>query len=129
MVLHNEVVTSNTEIRKTINSSFYFVSGDALAELAETTDTNAVLVLQPAVESFFLVHGSEKEENADKNKDQNTSRDPLQSTSSIDIPPSPGPYSPGSSLSPASSRHGSQSVATSYAHLPPDTQKFLRFAG
>ncbi|XP_066927721.1 E3 ubiquitin-protein ligase HUWE1-like isoform X2 [Clytia hemisphaerica] len=105
------------------------VLGDALAELAETTDTNAVLVLQPAVESFFLVHGSEKEESADKNKDQNTSRDALQSTSSIDIPPSPGPYSPGSSLSPASSRHGSQSVTTtSYANLPPDTQKFLRFA-
>ena len=106
------------------------LSGDALTELAETTDTNAVLVLQPAVEAFFLVHGAEKDEEEDKNKEDSnkpSGRDPLQSSSSIDIPASPGPYSPGASLSPVGSRHGSQS--SSFAHLPADTQKFLRFAG
>jgi len=87
-------------------------------------------VLQPAVEAFFLVHGTEKEEEEDKNKvdaNKSTGRDPLQSSSSFDVPASPGPYSPGASLSPVGSRHGSQS--SSFAHLPADTQKFLRFAG
>lgn len=94
--------------------------GEVLTELAETTDTNAVLVLQPAVEAFFLVHGSEKDE--DEKKDEKET-----SASSIDVPPSPGPYSPGPPLSPASSRHGSQT--SSFTNLPADTQKFLRFAG
>ena len=31
-----------------------------LIELADSTDNHAVLVLQPTVEAFFLVHGSEK---------------------------------------------------------------------
>ena len=92
-----------------------------------------MLVLQPAVESFFLVHGTEKEEkpftadDKDKEKNNDTSRDTLQSSSSFDVPPSPGPYSPGSSASPSSSRNLLQSG--SYSNLPPDTQKFLRFAG
>ena len=30
--------------------------GDCLTELAKTSDHHAVLVLQPAVEAFFLVH-------------------------------------------------------------------------
>ena len=97
--------------------------GEALTELGETTDTNAVLVLQPAVEAFFLVHGSEKEEEKKDDKQANGT----QSSTSLEIPPSPGPYSPGSCLSPANSRHGSQS--STYVNLPPDTQKFLRFAG
>ena len=92
-----------------------------------------MLVLQPAVESFFLVHGTEKEEkpsaadDKDKEKNNETSRDTLQTSSSFDVPPSPGPYSPGSSASPSSSRNLLQSG--SYSNLPPDTQKFLRFAG
>lgn len=111
--------------------SSYLVIGDTLTELAETTDTNAVLVLQPAVESFFLVHGTEKDEKPstaeEKEKPNDTSRDTLQSSSSFDVPPSPGPYSPGSSASPSSSRNQLQN--SSYSHLPADTQKFLRFAG
>lgn len=97
--------------------------GEALAELTETTDTNAVLVLQPAVEAFFLVHGSEKEEEQKSDKQQLNGAQ----SSSLDVPQSPSPYSPGSSLSPSTSRHGSQSSC--YANLPQDTQKFLRFAG
>lgn len=34
---------------------------DCLSELADTSDHHAVLVLQPAVEAFFLVHASEKD--------------------------------------------------------------------
>lgn len=30
--------------------------GDCLTELAKTPDHHAVLILQPAVEAFFLVH-------------------------------------------------------------------------
>ena len=32
------------------------VLGKCLAELSQTQDQNAVLILQPAVEAFFLVH-------------------------------------------------------------------------
>ena len=32
------------------------VLGDCLTELAKTSDHHAVLVLQPAVEAFFLIH-------------------------------------------------------------------------
>lgn len=34
---------------------------DCLLELAETPDHHTVLVLQPAVEAFFLVHAAEKD--------------------------------------------------------------------
>ena len=33
--------------------------GQCLTELAQTTDHHAVLVLQPAVEAFFMVHAGE----------------------------------------------------------------------
>ena len=42
------------------------VLGKALTELAYTSDANAVRVLQPAVEAFFLVDGSEKDEEKKK---------------------------------------------------------------
>jgi len=35
--------------------------GECLSELGRTSDSHAVLVLQPAVEAFFLVHGTEKQ--------------------------------------------------------------------
>lgn len=35
--------------------------GDCLTELARTSDHHAVLVLQPAVEAFFIVHAGEKD--------------------------------------------------------------------
>lgn len=35
----------------------WHVLGDCLVELAKTTDHHAVLILQPAVEAFFIVHG------------------------------------------------------------------------
>ena len=86
------------------------------------------MVLQPAVEAFFLVHGSdkeEKEEATDKNKPAGREPQREMSTSSLDMPLSPAPVSPGAPLSPARL----SSVTSISPDLPPDTQKFLRFAG
>eukprot|EP00112_Aurelia_sp_Birch-Aquarium-sp1_P001578 Seg1172.3 transcript_id=Seg1172.3/GoldUCD/mRNA.D3Y31 product="E3 ubiquitin-protein ligase HUWE1" protein_id=Seg1172.3/GoldUCD/D3Y31 len=100
------------------------VLGECLAELAETSDANAVLVLQPAVEAFFLVHSSDKDETLDK--DKKTDAQEQGSASSLDLCPpcSPGPLSPGGPASPSRQ----SSVSSISPDLPPDTQKFLRFA-
>lgn len=37
--------------------------GDCLKELARTPDHHAVLILQPAVEAFFIVHAGESKSN------------------------------------------------------------------
>lgn len=99
---------------------------ECLSELARTSDRNAVLVLQPAVEAFFLVHGTEKEDSQSNAAQQARGRPAdlarLASIRSIDeMPPSPGPTSPGGSLSPT--------LQTFLADLPIDHQVFLRFAG
>ena len=95
-----------------------------MTELAETSDTNAVLVLQPAVEAFFLVHGSDKDELQEKEKKSDAQEQ--SSVASLDLPPfSPGPLSPGAPNSPSRQ----SSVSSISPDLPPDTQKFLRFAG
>lgn len=98
-----------------------------LTELARTSDRNAVLVLQPAVEAFFLVHGTEKEGKQSNNTLQSRGLPnevarlaPIRSID--DMPASPGPNSPGGSLNPV--------VQSSIpADLPEDQQMFLRFAG
>ena len=95
---------------------------ECLSELARTSDRNAVLVLQPAVEAFFLVHGTEKEDTTSSTPQPSRGRSAelsrLASIRSIDdMPPSPGgPLSP--------------TLPTSFlADLPVDQQIFLRFAG
>ena len=101
---------------------------ECLVELARTSDRNAVLVLQPAVEAFFLVHGTEKEDTAPSSssaqaRTRSTEISRLASIRSIDdMPPSPGPPSPGGSLSPTAQK-------SFLADLPVDQQIFLRFAG
>merc|ERR1712096_128598 len=92
------------------------VLGEALTELAETTDTNAVLVLQPAVEAFFLVHSSDKE----KQEKTGENKDTPSVASLLDIPP-PSPLSPGINSS-------QPKLTSEMDDLPPDTQKFLKFA-
>ncbi|XP_033100282.1 E3 ubiquitin-protein ligase HUWE1-like [Anneissia japonica] len=100
---------------------------DCLSSLSETPDHHAVLVLQPAVEAFFLVHAAEKD-------DQKTTENPLSGITSRDAHDadlsSPMITTPGSSTSLASffSREASvTSIVT--PSMPPDTQKFLKFAG
>ncbi|XP_031573679.1 E3 ubiquitin-protein ligase HUWE1-like isoform X3 [Actinia tenebrosa] len=98
--------------------------GECLTELAKTTDSHAVLVLQPAVEAFFLVHGSERTvPHASPSAGLDVSQ--RLSTTGLDMlpPSSPGPHSPGP-LSPSRQ----QSVSSVSSDLPSDTQKFLRFA-
>ena len=99
---------------------------ECLSELARTSDRNAVLVLQPAVEAFFLVHGTEKEDsqsNATPARGRAVEIARLASIRSIDdMPPSPGPTSPGGCLSPT--------LQTSFlTDLAIDQQAFLKFAG
>lgn len=91
-----------------------------------------MLVLQPAVEAFFLVHASEKD-----------TQKPLESQLSVRdshgsqlgepaTPMSPMPSTPGSALTTSMSGFfARESSVTSIvtANMPPDTQKFLRFAG
>jgi E3 ubiquitin-protein ligase HUWE1 len=88
-----------------------------LLELADTPDHHAVLVLQPAVEAFFLVHAAEKEPNRRRDHRSETRDQQLAHIQDI-APLSPAPE--------ASSASDSSTGVVS--HLPIDTQKFLTFA-
>ncbi|XP_035825881.1 E3 ubiquitin-protein ligase HUWE1 isoform X3 [Aplysia californica] len=103
--------------------------GACLSELAKTPDHHAVLILQPAVEAFFIVHAGEK---VNKPSEQPVSRreDQLAHLYMEMAPPSP---SPGPSTAPEGpismvTRDNSGIAMASITHLPPDTQKFLKFA-
>ncbi|XP_059143196.1 E3 ubiquitin-protein ligase HUWE1-like isoform X5 [Physella acuta] len=102
--------------------------GYCLAELARTPDHHAVLILQPAVEAFFIVHAGEK---SSKPSEQPLARreDQLAHLNMEMAPPSPSP-GPSSAEGPLSllARDNSGIAMASITHLPPDTQKFLKFA-
>jgi E3 ubiquitin-protein ligase HUWE1 len=90
-----------------------------LLELADAPDHHAVLVLQPAVEAFFLVHASEREK---KKTTGNESRETQLAHINLDLPPaSPQAVTDGSDV-------GASSQTPAQPALPPDTQKFLEFA-
>uniref|UniRef100_UPI00358F3842 E3 ubiquitin-protein ligase HUWE1 isoform X5 n=1 Tax=Myxine glutinosa TaxID=7769 RepID=UPI00358F3842 len=99
--------------------------GDCLKELAESHDHHAVLVLQPAVEAFFIVHATERET---KPPVRDTRESQLAHIRDEAPPLSPAPVTPASpSVSdPFFARENSTMHISS--SLPPDTQKFLRFA-
>ncbi|KAG6803233.1 E3 ubiquitin-protein ligase HUWE1 isoform X1 [Apis mellifera caucasica] len=96
-----------------------------LLELEYTPDQHAVLVLQPAVEAFFLVHSS-----------SSTSRDRHLSTSTEnrEVVPDLTPVSPiysdneGTSQSEATINTSWDIQPTPQKTLPPDQLKFLKFA-
>jgi len=130
--------------------------GACLKELATTSDSHAVLVLQPTVEAFFLVHASEKPKTTTARgaapqsgaawgarhahlpvSASHTSQDPLEHVLASDLsgPPSPAPPASSSQTSNLSRDASMMSVSTAanataplYANLHPDTQKFIRFA-
>ncbi|OCT57970.1 hypothetical protein XELAEV_18002839mg [Xenopus laevis] len=83
------------------------------------------LMLQPAVEAFFLVHATERES---KPPVRDTRESQLSHIKDEPPPLSPAPLTPAtpSSLDPFFSREPSSMHISS--SLPPDTQKFLRFA-
>jgi len=101
--------------------------GECLSRLAKTPDNHAVLVLQPAVEAFFLVHAGEKDSKK-KETPQKRQEDQLAHIN-IDItaPMSPAAPSSGenSSTSLLSRENSVQAIAS---NVHPDTQKFLNFA-
>jgi E3 ubiquitin-protein ligase HUWE1 len=88
-----------------------------LLELADTPDHHAVLVLQPAVEAFFLVHAAEKEPNRRRDHRNETRDQQLAHIQDI------APLSPAPETSSAS-----DSSPGIVSNLPIDTQKFLTFA-
>lgn len=101
--------------------------GDCLKELALTPDHHAVLILQPAVEAFFIVHAGEKES---KRSDHSAPRreDQMAHLNVEMAPPSPSPGPSTASVETSTMSITRENSAASIAHLPPDTQKFLKFA-
>ncbi|XP_063952392.1 E3 ubiquitin-protein ligase HUWE1-like isoform X2 [Lytechinus pictus] len=112
-----------------------------LTELSLTPDTHAVLVLQPAVEAFFLVHASDKDSSkasrsapessqpSASSSSQALHREGLTSSASDMAPVSPMPSTPASGIVPAGFFARESSVTSIVTpNMPSDTQKFLTFA-
>lgn len=99
-------------------------------ELADTPDHHAVLVLQPAVEAFFLVHAAQtsKEEREKRSRRPETRESQLSHLQQeIGGPGSPSMAAQSSNDDSLNQLTLSMSSAPS-SDLPPDTQKFLSFA-
>eukprot|EP00058_Branchiostoma_floridae_P017429 XP_002602917.1 hypothetical protein BRAFLDRAFT_128503 [Branchiostoma floridae] len=101
---------------------------ECLTALSDTTDHHAVLVLQPAVEAFFLVHAAEKEKKTTEQRQSERQRH--DSHLSDHAPMSPLPATPADSGTSLGRQESVASVssAANITGLPHDTQKFLRFA-
>ena len=107
---------------------------ECLSALAETQDPHAVLVLQPSVEAFFLVHADHSEEAKQQLKKRSSTSVPrtgrlssfhtIADTESNPASPAPAVFE---ALSPIPGTP-SDTDFDPYAHLPPDTVRFLKFA-
>lgn len=91
---------------------------ECLLELADTPDHHAVLVLQPAVETFFLVHSPGYRGKTDYRESHNIERNNQTAHIDQDV----APISPSDNQQSNDQHHGSSSGLTH------DTQKFLKFA-
>ncbi len=108
---------------------------ECLDALGKTKDSHAVLVLQPLVEAFFLVHADSNDEIKQTTKRRGallTRTGRLSShhtlTDSETVPDSPAP-APMDSISPIPGTPRGDVEIDLYAHLPPDIARFLKFAG
>lgn len=104
---------------------------DCLLELAETPDHHAVLVLQPAVEAFFLVHASAAEKDGTKRREyRRESQESQMSHINQEMAPlSPLAASQENTVNQAIVTIGRESSApNTITALTPDTVKFLKFA-
>lgn len=97
-----------------------------LVELADAPDHHAVLVLQPAVEAFFLVHSSDKEPRRNSRESRLESRENQLAHLNADIQPASPSTSDSTRKDP--SAPGTSGVSGITVTLPPDTHKFLQFA-
>jgi E3 ubiquitin-protein ligase HUWE1 len=107
------------------------ILSNCLDALSHTEDPHAVFVLQPTVEAFFLVHANYKDDGQKgKKKTPHTpgSRFSRLSSSSHLLESESNPASP-SPFSPLPATPGVGDEVDHFAHLPPDTAKFLKFAG
>jgi len=105
-----------------------------LNALAETNDPHAVLVLQPTVEAFFLVHAGSTEDSKPLSKRFRSSQSRIGRLSSFhtisDTESNPASPAPHLDFSPMPATPGlGDPEQDPYAHLPPDTARFLKFAG
>lgn len=105
------------------------ILSNCLDALSHTEDPHAVFVLQPTVEAFFLVHANYKDDGqkGKKKPSHAGSRFSRLSSSSHMLDSESNPASPFSPL-PGTPGMG-ENEADPFAHLPPDTAKFLKFAG
>ena len=106
---------------------------ECLDFLAQTSDPHAVLILQPTVEAFFIVHANCIEVcKLPKKFRSSSSRSRLGQLSSFRVPSESGdPASPAPRMdfSPIPSTPGLAKGEEPYSHLPPETARFLMFAG
>ncbi len=100
-----------------------------LTDLSQTPDHHSVLVLQPAVEAFFLVHASEKEVTKATESKPSLTRDSSISHVPEMAPLSPMPVSATGNVSGGFFARESSVTSIVTAAMPLDTQKFLSFAG
>lgn len=105
----------------------WVILSDCLDALSHTEDPHAVFVLQPTVEAFFLVHANFEGAGSDGKKRANEIMRVRSSATSLNDErslSSPAPFSP----LPGTPGHGDREFDL-FAHLPPDTARFLKFAG
>lgn len=108
------------------------VLSDCLSALAETQDPHAVLVLQPSVEAFFLVHADHSEEAKQQLKKRSSvprtgrlsSFHTITDAESNPTSPAPAVFE---AFSPVPGTPSDLEVDP-YTGLPPDTVRFLKFA-
>ena len=115
----------------------WWALSECLDMLAQTSDPHAVLILQPSVEAFFLVHASGTEEGNKPAKKSRSAGSRSRSSGQLSLfragsesggdPASPA--APRMDFSPVPSTPGLAKGEESYSHLPPDTARFLMFAG